>query len=98
MVTRSQLVIHEVSSTQHIIASLTSTTISTIKTKPLGEMVKQSQLLVTHEVSSTQHIIRSDLEALRKDVADVQNSMRTHVLRNGQETTSKLSQVSYIKL
>lgn len=38
--------------------------------------------------------MRSDLEALRKDVADVQNSMRTHVLRNGQETSTKLSQVA----
>jgi hypothetical protein len=35
-------------------------------------------------------IVRSDLEALRKDVADVQTSMRTHVLRNGQETSTKL--------
>eukprot|EP00802_Teleaulax_amphioxeia_P012677 Tamp_12721.p1 GENE.Tamp_12721~~Tamp_12721.p1 ORF type:complete len:579 (+),score=117.45 Tamp_12721:82-1737(+) len=60
----------------------------------LGELVSRSQQSVTHEVSATHHVVRSDLEALRKDVADLQNSMRTHVLRNGQETTSKLSQVA----
>mmetsp|Transcript_34923 Transcript_34923/g.54588 ORF Transcript_34923/g.54588 Transcript_34923/m.54588 type:complete len:387 (+) Transcript_34923:172-1332(+) len=59
-----------------------------------SEILQKSEKSIEHSVNSAGSAQRAELDAIKASLKDIGNTLRNNVMRNSQETSSKLSQIA----